>query len=204
MTGNLIIGAGGHAKVIADMILRQGMQVLGFLDDNPLLIGQEIFNLPVLGKIDTWKSYKPNGLVIGIGDNAIRRKIVQNLESSNPPWRTVIHPNAVIATAVQLGEGSVVMAGAIINVDTIVGKHSIINTGATVDHDCRIGDFVHIAPGANLAGDVHVDDGTFLGIGSSVIQRQKIGANSTIGAGGVVVCDIPPNVIAKGVPARWE
>src|SRR5690606_7276577 len=123
-----IIGAGGHGKVIADMMLHQGLQVMGFLDDNPLTIGQQILNLPILGKPFQWRDLDPDGMVVAVGNNAIRQKIIERLEQdTSPPWISVSHANAVIANSVQIGEGTVIMAGAIINVDTTVGKHSIIN-----------------------------------------------------------------------------
>jgi acetyltransferase EpsM len=201
---NIIIGAGGHGKVIADMMLRQGMDVLGFLDDNPALVGLSIFGLPVLGLLDQWKDFEPDGLVAAIGSNAVRRTVVQRLEmTASPPWVTIIHPNAVIAQSVQIGIGTVIMAGAVVNADAKLGNHAIINTGATVDHDCVIGDFAHVAPGAHLAGDVTVGEGVLLGVGCAVIPGCDISENAIIGAGGVVICDIPRNVVAIGVPARW-
>ncbi|MBZ0319453.1 MAG: acetyltransferase [Anaerolineae bacterium] len=205
MRGNLIIGAGGHGKIIADLMLSQGMKLIGFLDDNQSLIGQRIFELPVLGKSSEWEKFEPDGIVLAIGDNSIRSKILQKLTSNVMlPWITVVHPKAIVASSVKLGIGTTVMAGAIINCDAVLGDHTIINTGATVDHDCVIGDFVHIAPGVNLAGGVRVNNGAFLGIGSCVIPNCTIGENSVIGAGAVVIRDIPSNAVAKGVPARWD
>jgi sugar O-acyltransferase (sialic acid O-acetyltransferase NeuD family) len=200
----IIIGAGGHGKVIADAILCQRMNVIGFLDDDLSVMGQQILDLPVLGQVSQWMNFSPDGLVVGIGNNTIRHTLVQKMEmDSVPPWISVVHPNAFVTSFVQIGVGTVIMAGAIINTDTKLGKHSIINTGATVDHDCVIGDFVHIAPGANLAGNVHVSNGAFLGVGCCVLPGCKISENAIIGAGATVISDIPPGVIAKGVPARW-
>ena len=203
--GNLIIGAGGHSKVIADAMLCNGMNIMGFLDDNPLLIGQRVSGFPVLGKVENWPEFDVVKLVLGIGDNSIRRLIVQRLEHEGSPiWAIVTHPAATIANSVKIGAGTVIMAGAIVNPDTTLGQHTIVNTGATVDHDCSIGSFAHISPGAHLAGNVNVGDDALLGIGCSVIPGCRIGEGSVIGAGAVVVSDIPPGVIAKGVPARWN
>ena len=204
MKGNLIIGAGGHGKVIADLMQCQGIAVIGFLDDDLSLIGQQVLGLPVLGKTDQWIDFEPTGLVVGVGDNTIRRKIVDRLLQHDAalPWVTLVHPNAVVAASVRLGVGTVVMAGAIINADTVVGDHAIVNTGATIDHDCEIGSFVHIAPGTNLAGGVTVGEGTLIGISACVIPLKKIGRETVVGAGAVVIDDIPDNVVAKGNPAR--
>lgn len=202
--GNLIIGAGGHGKVVADAMQSQKLPVLGFLDDDPDTIGNYVLGLPVLGKSSAWANYHPDGLIVGVGNNTIRHKIVQKLENnSSIAWLSVAHQKAIIADSVEISHGTAIMAGAVINVDSFLGKHSIINTGATVDHDCIIGDFVHIAPGVHLAGEVHIEDNAFLGIGCSVIPGCRIGSGTIIGAGATVICDIPPNVVAKGIPARW-
>ena len=201
--GHLIIGASGHAKVIADILIEQGLDLLGFVDDNELLHGQDILGYPVLGSIQQWKLFKPAGIIIGIGDNLIRKIIYNKLAPDSPPWITAIHPQATLSKSVMVGHGTVIMAGSVINVDTTIRQHCIINTGATIDHDCHIGSFVHIGPGTSIAGGVSVDDETFLGIGSRVIPSCHIGKQSIIGAGAVVTQDIPNNVTAVGVPARW-
>lgn len=203
--GNLIIGAGGHGKVVADAMFSAGMPLLGFLDDNPDIIGQQLLGFPVLGMIYQWQEFEADGLFIAIGNNRIRRMIQQKMESiAHPNWITVIHPKAILAGSVKIGIGTVVMAGAIVNPDTVIGQHVIINTGATVDHDCVIGDYVHIAPGGHLAGSVTIGKNTLIGIGSAVIPGCQIGEDTIVGAGSVVVKDVPSGVIAKGVPALWN
>jgi UDP-perosamine 4-acetyltransferase len=117
-------------------------------------------------------------------------------------WLAVVHPAAYVHPSVKIAEGTVVFAGAVIQPDAVIGAHAIINTGATVDHDCAIGDFVHVAPGTNLAGGVRVGRGAFLGIGSAVIPYRSIGEWTTVGAGGVVIDDLPARITAVGVPAR--
>jgi sugar O-acyltransferase (sialic acid O-acetyltransferase NeuD family) len=202
--GCLIIGAGGHGKVIADIMLCQGMKVLGFLDDNPPTIGQRILGLPVLGNGENLMDFGLDGVVVGVGDNTSRHKIVQRMELyDTPAWITALHPKATVANSVQIGAGTVIMAGVIVNPDTIIGRHAIINTGATVDHDCLVGDFAHIAPGVHLAGGVRVGASTLIGIGATVIPYCTIGTGVTVGAGAVVVKDIPDGVTAKGIPATW-
>ena len=201
---NLIIGAGGHGKVIANGMLEIGLNILGFVDDNPQIIGCTILGLPVLGTIDNLADFGPDGLVAGIGHNSVRQQVVQRVNRIMcATWLNVVHPKAVVSDFVKMGSGSVVMAGGIINADTNVGDHVIINTGSTVDHDCRIGDFVHIAPGAHIAGGVTVGEGALLGIGCSVIPGCQIGEWAVIGAGTIVVDNVPAGVTAKGVPARW-
>jgi sugar O-acyltransferase (sialic acid O-acetyltransferase NeuD family) len=203
--GNLIIGAGGHGKVVADAMRLVGMSLLGFVDDNSDMIGQQLLGFPVLGKISQWQEFDVDGLIIAIGSNHIRHMIQQQVEATGRPnWIRVIHPKAVLAETVKVGSGTVVAAGAIVNPDTVIGRHVIINTGATVDHDCVVGDYVHIAPGVHLAGGVKIGDNTFVGIGGVVIPNCHIGTNATIGAGSVVIKDVPAGVTAKGVPARWK
>jgi sugar O-acyltransferase (sialic acid O-acetyltransferase NeuD family) len=205
MAGILIIGAGGHAKVVADALLCQGTSVIGYVDDDPTLVGEDVLGLPVLGLIDGYINFKPDGLVMGIGSNTIRRTIVERLgEVATFLWRTVIHPTAIVSKSVQLNPGTVILAGVIVNPDSVIGSHAIINTSATIDHDCDIGDYAHIAPGVHLAGSVSVGSGTLMGISSSVIPYRSVGKWATIGAGAVVINNVPDGVIAKGVPARWE
>lgn len=202
--GVLIIGAGGHGKVVADALLERGIPLIGFVDDNPNMIGQKILGFPVLGAIDHWLEFDAEGLVIAIGNNHIRHNIQQKLEAmSHPNWIKVIHPKAVVAESAKLGVGTVIMAGAIINPDAVIGQHTIINTGATIDHDCVIGDYVHIAPGVHLAGNVCIGNSTLIGIGSNVIPGCHIGSDTVVGAGTLIIQNIPAGVTAKGIPARW-
>lgn len=205
MSGILILGAGGHAKVIADILLRQRMPVRGFLDDDPMMWRTTQLGMRVLGAIDDYERFAPDGLVMGIGNNIARQAVVQRLGArAKHLWCNAIHPAATIAESVRMGCGAVIAARAVVNPDTIVGDHVIINTGATVDHDCNIGNYSHVAPGSHLAGGVTVGEGTLIGIGSSVIPYRVIGRWATIGAGTVVIDGIPDGVIAKGNPARWD
>ncbi len=205
MSGVLILGAGGHAKVVADILLLQGSEVIGFLDDNQTLWGTNLFTLPILGGIDTFADFSPDGLVFGIGSNAIRKQMVARLgDVAAKLWQSVVHPRATVAESAVLGYGTVVAAHAVINPSCTIGEHVIINIGATVDHDCVIESFAHIAPGVHLAGNVKIGEGTLVGIGSQAIPSCCVGAWSTVGAGSTVVGNIPSNVIAKGTPARWK
>ncbi len=201
----LILGAGGHAKVVADILLQQGVSVLGFLDDNRERWNSTMLGLPVLGGIDRYCDHHPGGLLLGIGENSVRQTLVNRLgEAASTLWVNAIHPRSTIAPSVALGRGIVVAAGVVVNPDTIIGDHVILNSSATVDHDCAVGDYSHLAPGVHLAGGVRIEEGTLLGIGSVVTPYCSVGRWSVVGAGAVVVRDIPSQVVAKGVPAHWQ
>jgi sugar O-acyltransferase (sialic acid O-acetyltransferase NeuD family) len=195
-----VIGGGGHAKVVVATIQAVGGTVEGIYDDSHELQGTAVLGVPVRGPIEAARA---GGLplVIGIGSNTIRRRLAAEFGDA-VEWGRVVHPRAWVHESVRMGAGSVVFAGAIVQPDTIVGAHVIINTGATVDHDGRLGDFVHVAPGVNLAGNVTLEDGVFLGIGAAAVPGVTVGAWARVGAGGIVVCDLPPAVTAVGVPAR--
>ena len=195
----VIIGASGHGKVIADIVLKSGDEVVGFLDDNPEL-QNDFIGFPVLGTVADAPKFNEYKFVIAIGNADIRERIANEL---NAKWYTAIHPTAVISgIEVEIGAGTVVMANAVINSDAKIGKHCIVNTGAIVEHDNVIEDFAHISVGAKLAGNVTIGRKTWIGIGSQVIQGKTIGAETTIGAGAVVIDDIPNKCTAIGVPAK--
>ena len=197
----IIIGAGGHAKVIADIIYKSGDNLIGFLDDNLANKGKEIYlGKKVLGTTKDIEIYNKNYFIIGIGNNSIRKKI--NNEN-NLKLYTAIHPSAIIAEDVKIGTGSVIMAGVVINPGTVIGKNCIINTCSSLDHDNLLEDYVHISPGAHLAGTVTIKEGTWICTGAIVKNNITIGKNNIIGAGGVVIKDIiEENGTYIGVPAR--
>ena len=197
----IIIGAGGHAKVIADIIYESGDNLIGFLDDNLANKGKEIYlGKKVIGTTKDIEIYNKNYFIIGIGNNSIRKKI--NNEN-NLKLYTAIHPSAIIAQDVKIGTGSVIMAGVVINPGTVIGKNCIINTCSSLDHDNLLEDYVHISPGAHLAGTVTIKEGTWICTGAIVKNNITIGKNNIIGAGGVVIKDIiEENGTYIGVPAR--
>ena len=194
----VIIGASGHGKVIADIALKTGYEVVGFLDDNETV--EENCGFPVLGKTKDIVKYKDQcKFVIAIGNNSIREKVA---EQYNVQWATLIHPMAVLGINVQVGEGTVVMANAVLNPCTNIGQHCIINTGAIIEHDNKIKDFVHISPNAALAGTVEVGTRSHIGAGACVKNNTMISDNVVIGVGAAVVKDIKEAGVYVGVPAR--
>lgn len=196
----IVIGASGHGKVVADIVRRSGDTLLGFLDDNETL-PPEIAGIPVLGKVADYIKYPDVSFIVGIGNSAIREKIVHQL--SNVHWYTAIHPSAVIsALDTRIGAGSVIMANAVINPSAHIGKHCIINTAAVAEHDNRVGDFSHISVGAKLGGTVSIGTHTWVGIGATVSNNVSICDHCMIGAGAVVIRDIKESGTYVGVPAR--
>lgn len=197
MSDVIIIGAGGHARVIADIVRCRGDRLLGFLDDHANAGSGEI---PVLGKIEDYVNYPNACFIIGIGNAAARRRIAGQMEGVR--WYTAIHPAAVISEMnVSIGPGTAVMAGAVINPGAVIGAHCIINTAAVVEHDNRIGDFAHISVGAKLAGTVTIGADTWVGIGAVVSNNLSICGGCMIGAGAVVVRSITEPGTYVGVPA---
>jgi len=196
--GIVVIGGGGHAKVVIGALQAAERLVIAVYDDDPATWGTALLGVRVVGPISAVKKESYEG-VIAIGDNVTRKVISEKVKLQ---WTTVTHPTAYVHPSVRVGVGSVVFAGAVLQPETKIGDHVIVNTGATVDHDCTIGDFVHIAPGANLAGAVQLGEGAFLGIGSTVNPGVSIGAWTVVGAGGVVTRSLPDHVVAFGVPAK--
>lgn len=199
----VVVGAGGHAKVVVDALLASGHEVIGFFDDNKSLIGSEpVSGIRVLGgseNVPGRSVTRQASVIIAIGENRVRYSIAKRL---SVPYGVANAPTAVLGRGVRIGNGSMLLPSATVTIDTIIGEHVILNTSCSVDHDCLIGDYVHIAPGAHLGGRIVVGEGTFLGIGSSVLPGIRIGRWSVIGAGAVVTKDLPDNCTAVGVPAK--
>ncbi|MCX2481812.1 acetyltransferase [Pedobacter sp. MC2016-15] len=194
-----IIGSGGHAKVILDMLLLSNSIVSGLWDDR--IEKASVLGIPILGTIDELSSMQTSEkIIIAVGDNTTRKAIAKRLMPFS--FANVIHPASIISKSCLLGTGIVAMANSTVNVGSTIGNHVIINTNASIDHDCQIGDFVHISPNVALAGNVKVGNGTHIGIGSAVIQGITIGENVVIGAGSVIVRDIPDHGVVFGNPGR--
>lgn len=200
----IVFGASGHAKVIIDLIEKQGqLLVTGLVDDNPALNGQDIYGYKVLGNKEELKPQHVKQCVVAIGDNRVRNDVAQWLVKNDFDLaKAIIHPSVQLARGVSIGDGSVVMAGSVVNSDTIIANNTIINTGASIDHDCTIGNTVHIAPGATICGGVSVGDLTLIGAGAVICPNVKIGKNVIVGAGATVLKDVVDNVSVVGTPAK--
>ena len=194
----IIIGAGGHGKVIADNALRNGQKNICFIDDHTR---GEVIGFPVIGTSEDIERLNDGNtdFIIGIGSNAARKTMA---ETYNINWVSVIHPSAQIAFNAEIGKGTVVMANAVINACATVGEHCIINTGAIIEHDDVIENYVHISPNVALGGTVHIGANSHIGIGATVRNNLDICDGCIIGAGAVVICDIKTSGTYIGVPTK--
>lgn len=200
----ILLGAGGHAAVILDILKAQiskgeAIKIKGLLDDSNK---KEWMGYPVLGSTLEVNDFNEENtyFIIAIGSNKIRDKLSKKY--SHLKFFTAIHPSAIIGSQVNIGAGTVVMPNAVINANSQIGQHVIINTGVIVEHDNLIGDYVHLSPNATLCGTVRVKPLTHIGAGATVIQGKMIGRQSMIGAGATVITDIPDQVVAVGTPAK--
>ncbi len=203
------IGAGGHARVVIDILrLARDVELVGLLDASPEIWGYEVEGVKVLGDDSLLAVLYRQGITcafVGVGSSgstAARQRVYQMAKRQGYQLVHAIHPRAVVAASAILGEGACVMANAVINPGALLGDNVVVNTGAIVEHDCTLGDHVFVATGANLAGSVHVGEGAHIGMGASVRQGLRIGRGAIVGAGAAVVDDVPDNVVVVGVPAR--
>ncbi len=198
MSDLIIIGGGGHAKVIIDIAKQNGYNVLGFLDDDIKVC--ELLGYKRLGSISDCVNYSSEvSFFIAIGNNKIRKEIFSKYSLN---YATLIHPSAIIGPSVSIGEGTVVMAGVVINASAKIGKHSIVNTACVVEHDVVIGDFTMLAPHSTVCGFTKIGSDCWIGAGVTVNNVIKICDGVTIGSGGVVIKDIEKAGTYAGVPAR--
>lgn len=201
----IVIGGGGHAKVLIDALRSGSVPVLGITETDPRKIGVELFGIPVTGEEIIRDKYPESvRLVNGIGSvgSTERRKLIyEKYKAMGFSFAPVIHPSAIVSREVILGEGVQIMAGAVVQAGSAIGDDSILNTRTAVDHDCVIGRHVHLAPGVVLSGGVRVDDGAHVGTSASVIEGVHIGISALVAAGAIVIKDVPPGAIVSGVPA---
>lgn len=195
----VIIGAGGHAKVVADIVLLRGDHIAGFLDSvHP---EGEFLGYPKLGGDREYRKFLNCSFIIAIGNALARERIACSMPEA--AWYTAVHPGAVISNIdTEIGEGTVIMADAIVNPGAHIGKHCIINSGSIVEHDNRIGDYAHVSVGAKMAGGVQIGARTWVGIGATVSNGINVCGDCMLGAGAIVVRDITEAGTYAGVPAR--
>jgi len=203
------LGAGGHAKVVIEILrCHESCELIGLLDPKSELHGKSVLSVPVLGGDDLLAVLKRDGIChffVGLGstgDSRPRQRLFELALQHGMKPIDAVHPQAIISPSAEIGEGVTVMAGAVINACARLGVNVIVNTGAIVEHDCVIGDHVHIATSAQLASTVQVGTGAHIGAGATIRQCTAIGEGAIVGAGAVVVKDIPPYAVAVGVPAR--
>lgn len=209
MSKLLVLGSGGHAKVVAELAVASGhASDICFLDDRYLDTTQTalILGCPIVGPLDfvfdkaCLEKYPK--AVVAIGNATIRLRWIRSLISLGYSLPTLVHPTAFVSPSAQIGPASVVFAHVAVQAQASIGMGVILNTGCSVDHDSRLGDAVHVCPGARLAGEVHVGERSWIGIGASIIQQIRIGADVVIGAGAAVITDLPDGITAVGVPAH--
>lgn len=203
------IGAGGHAKVLIDILrLRGEVEVIGLTDPDPVRWNTSIAGVPVLGDDRLLPVLFAQGVsgafvgVGGVGDNRLRQRLYEQARTIGFQMISLFHPHAIIAASAVLGSGLMIMANAVVNPEASLGDNVIINTGAIVEHECQVGAHVHVAPGAVLSGGVRVGDGVHLGAGAVVRQHLTIGPWAIVGAGAVVTKDVSFDTTVVGIPAR--
>lgn len=195
----VVIGAGGHAKVVIATIESSGGEVVRLFDDSVSLQGTRVLGHLVEGPISDTVVDNGARAIIAVGSNRRRLEIASRLDVE---YGNAIHPSAIVHDSAVIGPGTVIFAGTIVQPDVRIGGHVILNTGASIDHDCVLSDYAHVAPGARLAGDVHIGEGALIGIGSCAVPGVRVGAWAIVGAGGVVVRSIAAGATAIGIPAR--
>ena len=198
-----IVGAGGHGGVAFDClsVLHGSALQAAFYDDAPQR--RSVFGMPIAGPVSLLLADESTGLAfVAIGDNRRRRQITRLLAKAGKSFVTILHPFSAISPRTQVGTGTIAVAGTIVNAGARVGHGVILNTHSSVGHDCIVEDFAQVAPGVNLGGGAVIEEGAFLGIGAKVAPQVSIGAWSVVGAGSVVLDDLPPGCFAYGVPAK--
>ena len=203
----IVLGAGGHARVLIDALFIQNVTVIGITKPGREQLDRTLWKIPLLGDDNEILHYSTDEvqLVNGLGSVGLpnnRRLLFEKFKKHGFTFASVIHPSAVIASDVKIEEGVQIMAGVVIQTGSSIGCNTIVNTKTAVDHDCLIGSHVHLASGVTISGEVKVGEGTHVGAGTTVIQGINIGKNSMVGAGALVLKDVPEGVKVIGVPAR--
>jgi sugar O-acyltransferase (sialic acid O-acetyltransferase NeuD family) len=203
----IVIGAGGHAKVVIDTLMQCGSAILGAVDADSNRHGQSVLGIPVIGNDEEIFKHEKRSVVLinGVGSTDIsdhRKNIHQQFLSAGYTFQSLIHPSATLAHDVKIADGAQIMAGVVIQPGCIIGTNTIINTRASIDHDCTIGAHCHIAPGAVLGGNIIIGDGCHIGAGTTIIQNTTINPNVLVGAGATVLSNIADGSRVVGTPAR--
>ena len=198
----LIIGAGGHGRVVADCAEKQGYKDIAFIDDcYPERTSSGKWQ--VIGKVNDWqKLIAQSDLIVAFGNNELRQKTIQYLQENQVVIKSIVHPTAVIGSDIELGESCVIFANAVVNIGSKIADGCIINTGATIDHDCQLEQLVHISPGAHIAGGVKIGAYSWIGIGSAVVEYIELAQNTKTGAGAAIIAPTEENSLYVGVPAK--
>lgn len=198
-----VFGASGHAKVVIDVVEKQGLYDIAFLaDDDPALKLTDVYGYRVIGGKQELLAASIRKGIVAIGSNKARRNVSAWLTDNGFELVCAVHPSAQLARGVTVGDGTVLMAGVVVNSDCSIGRNVIINTRASIDHDCTIGDNVHLAPGSVLCGSVTVGEGSFICAGATIIPNLTIGKNVTIGSGSTVIRDVSDDLTLVGSPAK--
>ncbi|MGE0442313.1 MAG: acetyltransferase [Gemmatimonadales bacterium] len=209
MSGRFLVwGAGGHGRVVADLLRILGHDVVGFADrrggDGQFLTSGTGGRLPIVSEDEVGPGPLPLGataVALGIGDNRVRLSNYERVKGHHA-CPGIVHPAAVLAPDVTPGDGAVVLAGAVVNVDAEIGAAAIVNTGSVIEHEVRLGLAVHVSPGAVVCGASELGDLVWIGAGATVIPKRRIGAGAVVGAGSVAIRDVPAGAVVAGCPAR--
>lgn len=203
----ILLGSGGHARVLLDVLRLRGRRVLFAVDADAATHGRSVAGIVVRGGDDLVQEYAPDQVLLVHGVGSVRQcesrcQLFERMKSRGYGFARIVHPSAVIASSTVLGEGVQILAGAVVQPDCRLDENVIVNTNASVDHDGWIGRHAHVGPGATLCGGVVVGERSHVGTGATIVQGRTIGARALIGAGAVVLRDVPDGATAYGVPAR--
>lgn len=200
----VIVGAGGHAKVVIDTALSCGWTIDGLTESDPQKVGLVVLDHAIIGSDDIIANLNSNdiGLALGVGTPAVRRRLFEDFAARGFALPSLVHPHARIARHVEIAAGAQIMAGAVIQPGVSIGRNAVVNTSASIDHDCTVSDHVFIAPGVTVAGGVTFGIGAFVGVGAVLLPGISVGANAIVAAGATVTADVANGDTVSGTPAR--